>query len=114
MTQADAVSIPTIWKHVIFYVCVCVRAQSCLTLCGPMDCSPSASSVHAILQARTLEWVATPFSRDPPHPEIEPASPTSPALTRGFFTTGTTWEAHDFYELGQITARSAALNTFRV
>ena len=31
-------------------------AQSCLTLCNPMDCSPPGSSVHGILQARTLEW----------------------------------------------------------
>ena len=32
--------------------------QSCLTLCDPMDCSPPGFSVHGILQARTLEWVA--------------------------------------------------------
>ena len=38
-------------------------AQSCLTLCDPMDCSLSGSSVHGILQARILEWAAIPFSR---------------------------------------------------
>ena len=38
-------------------------AQSCLTLCDPMDCSLPGSSVHGILQARTLEWVAISFSR---------------------------------------------------
>ena len=37
--------------------------QSCLTLCHPMDCSPPGSSVHGILQARTLEWVAMPSSK---------------------------------------------------
>ena len=37
-------------------------AQSCLTLCNPMNCSPPGSSVHGILQARILEWVAIPFS----------------------------------------------------
>ena len=37
--------------------------QSCLTLCDPMDYSPPGSSVHGILQARILEWVAIPFSR---------------------------------------------------
>ena len=43
-------------------VCVCVSvAQSCPTLCDPMNCSPPVSSVHGILQARILEWVATPF-----------------------------------------------------
>ena len=38
-------------------------AQLCLTLCDTMDCSPPGSSVHGILQARILEWVAIPFSR---------------------------------------------------
>ena len=38
-------------------------AQSCLTLRDPMDCSPPGSSVHDILQARILEWVAIPCSR---------------------------------------------------
>ena len=37
--------------------------QSCLTVCDPMDCSPPGSSVHRILQARILEWVAIFFSR---------------------------------------------------
>ena len=37
--------------------------QSSLTLCDPMDCSPSRSSAHGILQARILEWVAK-FSKD--------------------------------------------------
>ena len=38
-------------------------AQSCPTLCDPMDCSPPVSSVHGILQARILEWVVIPLSR---------------------------------------------------
>ena len=40
-----------------------VCAQSCLTLCDPMDCSPLGSSVHGSLQARILEWVAISYSR---------------------------------------------------
>ena len=45
-------------------VCVCVLViESCLTLLHPMDCSLPDSSVHGILQARILEWVAIPFSR---------------------------------------------------
>ena len=36
--------------------------QLCLTFCNPMDCSLPGSSVHGILQARILEWVAIPFS----------------------------------------------------
>ena len=38
-------------------------AQSCPTLCDPMNCSPPGSSVYGILQARILEWVAISFSR---------------------------------------------------
>ena len=38
-------------------------AQSCPTLCDPVDCSPPGSSTHGILQARILEWVAISFSR---------------------------------------------------
>ena len=38
-------------------------SQSCLTLCDPMDCSRLGSSVHGILEARILEWVAFPFSK---------------------------------------------------
>ena len=41
----------------------CVPAQSCLTLCDPMDYSLLGSSVHAIFQARVLEWVAIVFSQ---------------------------------------------------
>ena len=44
--------------HVLYLV-----AQSCLSLCDPMDCSPPCSSVHGILQARILEKVAMPSSR---------------------------------------------------
>ena len=47
---------------------LCLVAQSCPTLCNPVDCSPPGSSVHWVLQARTLEWVATPSSRGSPQP----------------------------------------------
>ena len=51
------------------FVCVCVLvAQSCPTLWDPMDCNPPGSSLHGILQARILEWVAIPFSRGPSWP----------------------------------------------
>ena len=49
--------------------CVCAKSlQSCPTLCDPMDCSPPGSSVHGTLQARILEWVATPSSRGSTQP----------------------------------------------
>ena len=43
-------------------LCV-LTTQLCPTLCDPMDCSPSSSSVHGIFQARILEWIAISFSR---------------------------------------------------
>jgi len=39
-------------------------AQSCLTLCDPMDCSLPGSSIHGIFQTRILKWVAISFSRE--------------------------------------------------
>ena len=50
-------------------------AQSCLTLCNPMDCSPLGSSVHGVFQARILEQVAISFTGDLPNPGIEAMSP---------------------------------------
>ena len=58
-------------------VCVLVT-QSSPILCNPIDytaCQALLSSVHVILQARILEWVAIPFSSDLPDPGIEPRSP---------------------------------------
>ena len=52
-------------KHVDIKVFI---AQSCSTLCDPMACSLPGSSVHGILQARILEWVAIPFSRGSSQP----------------------------------------------
>ena len=59
-----------IWLHTckalsVWHVCMQAKLlQSCLTLCDPMDYSPPGSSVHGILQARVLEWVAMPSSRE--------------------------------------------------
>ena len=50
------------FSRVCVWVCVLV-AQSCLTLCDPMNCTLPVSSVHGIFQARILEWVIMPFSR---------------------------------------------------
>ena len=68
--------------------------QSCLTLCDPVDCSLSGSSVRGILQARMLEWVAIPHCGDLPNPGIESVSLVSPALAGEFSTTSAPWEAH--------------------
>ena len=52
----------------------CVSCLVISNLCDPMDCSPPGSSVHGILQARTLEWVAFPFSRGLPDPGFKAGS----------------------------------------
>ena len=49
--------------------------QSCATVCDPMNCSLPGFSVHKILQARILEWVAFPTPDDLPDPGTEPGSP---------------------------------------
>ena len=58
------------------YVCVCAQSlQSCRTLSDRIYCTPQGSSVHGILQARILEWVAMTSPGDIPNPGIEPTSP---------------------------------------
>ena len=58
-------------------------AQSGLTLCNPMDCSPPGSSVHGILQARLLEWVTIPLSRGSSRPRDQTQVS---CIAGGFFT----------------------------
>ena len=75
--------------HTHIYACV----PTCPTLCDSMGCSPSDSSVHGILQARILEWVAMPSSKGSCWPRDQTCiSPISPALVGGFFTTSTNLE----------------------
>ena len=57
--------------------------QSCPTLCKPVDCSLPGSSVHGILQARILEWVAIPFLRGSSQPR---AQTQVSYIADGFFT----------------------------
>ena len=54
-------------EEVLDALCV-LSTQSCLTLCNPLDCSPPGSSVHGILWARILEWVAMTSSRGSSRP----------------------------------------------
>ena len=82
-----------IYIHLFIYACMCAWLQSGPTFCNPMDSSLPSSSVHGILQARILEWVAMPSSRESSSTVIEPASLMSPVLVGGYFTTSATWEA---------------------
>ena len=54
---------------------MCLNLQSCPTLWEPMDRGLPVFTVHRILHARILEWVAFGFSRDIPSPGIKPESP---------------------------------------
>ena len=77
-------------------------AQSCSSLCDPMDCSLLRSSVHGILQSRILEWAAVPFSRGSSKPRnwIGVSS-----IAEGFFTSWVTREANTYQ--GKIFCASA-------
>ena len=69
-------------------------AQLCPTLCDPMDCSPPGSSVHGILQARRLEWVAMPSSRG----SSQPRDRTQVSrIAGGFFTVWATRGAQEYW-----------------
>ena len=67
------------------YFTMILKCMSCMLLClvsqhvwlfwDPMDCGPPGSSVHGILQARRVEWVAFPLPGNLPDPGIEPTSP---------------------------------------
>ena len=75
-------------------ISICSVSQSCLTLWDPMDCNPPGSSVHGILQARILEWVAISFSWRSSPPRIELESLTTPALAAGFLPLEATGKSH--------------------
>ena len=70
----------------------CSVDQLCLTLCDPMDCILTDSSVLGIFQTRILEWVVISSSRETSQPGVEPVSLACPALAVTFFTTSATWE----------------------
>ena len=79
----------------IKYILHCVHPksiQSCSTLCDPTDRSPPGSSVHGILQARVLEWVAILFSRGSSRPK-DWSRVCSVSCVHKFFTTSAAWEA---------------------
>ena len=61
---------------VCFLINMCVRSsdQLCLTFCESVDNSPSASSVHGVLQLRILEWVVVPSPGGLPDPGIKSKS----------------------------------------
>ena len=75
------------------HLCVLVY-QLCLTLCNYMDCSPLGSSVHEVLQARILEWVAIPFCRGSSWSRDQTLAS---CIAGRFFTIWATREAHNIF-----------------
>ena len=104
-------------------VCVCVCARVCALSgfsCVPLwpnghtSWNPPGSSVHGILQTRTLKWVVMPSSRDLPHPVVEPTSLIAPAGADGFFTTSTFWEAPKRDQTSQKALMKSKIYHFQV
>ena len=79
------------------------------TLCDQMDCSPPGSSVHGVLQAKILEWIAMPFSRG----SSQPRDQTHVSSTEGrFFTAETSGKSSLICRLSQSPEAKIALSTF--
>ena len=74
--------------------------QLCLTLCDPMDYSPPGSPVHGIFQARTLKWVAIPFSRGSSQPRDRTHIS---CIASGFFTIWASRETHACLQKGLVS-----------
>ena len=70
-------------KQELSFTYVVEVTQLCPTLCDPTDYSPPGSSVHGILQARILKWVAVPFSRGSSQPKDQTGVS---CISGGFFT----------------------------
>ena len=81
------------------------------SICSPMDFSPPGSSVHRILQAKILEWVAMPSCRGSSWPRDWTWSLMSPALAGGIFTTSATWVAPYLGRLWTFPLVPTALNS---
>ena len=104
-------------RRVLTWLLCCVQSlQLCPTLCNPVDCSPSGSFVHGILQARILEWITIPWgtplsmgfsmdkarvlewiavhsSRGSSQPRDQTQAFYVSCTAGGFFTPSATWEA---------------------
>ena len=101
-TLPECMRIPGAWQpfkilncqsFFFFFLINCGHSTNVLScfshvwLCSSVDCSPSGSSLHCILQAKILEWVSMPSFRGLPDPGIEPVSLVSPALPVSYFPT---------------------------
>ena len=72
---------------------LCSVAQLCLALCNPMDWSPRGSSVHRIIEARILEWVAISYCRGSSRPRDLICVSCISCIGRQILYHWATWEA---------------------
>ena len=86
--------------HAWMHVCVHVLTQLHPTLCDPRDCGPPGSSVHVILQARILEWVAISYSKGSSQPR-EQTQVT--CIVRQILYHCAAWEACVYVHTGTLT-----------
>ena len=92
--QADSLPTEPLGKHVCVCLCVCIKSlQLCLTLCDLMDHSPPGSSIHEILPARILEWVAMLSSSGSPEPRNQMHVSCGSCIAGKFFYRRATREA---------------------
>ena len=82
-----------IWIGPPMHACVAQLLQPCLTLCDPMDCKPPVSSVHGIISARILEWVAISSSRGSFWLRDQTHVSCSSCIGKGTLYHWATWEA---------------------
>ena len=92
-------------EQYLIHLCVCAScthtcsvANSCLTLFITMDCSPPGSSVHGILQARILEWVAISSSRGSSRPRDQTCVSCTCCIDRWILHHWVTWEAQCIFQ----------------
>ena len=76
----------TTWEGQLHGTAAAKSLQLCPTICDPMDYSPPGSSVHGILQARILEWVAISYSRGSSGPRDQTCVSCDSCIAGGFFT----------------------------
>ena len=74
-------------------LCCAKLLWSCQILCESMDCNPPGSSVHGILQARILEWIAMPSSRGSSRPKDQTCVSRLSCIGRRILHHWATWEA---------------------
>ena len=94
--------------------CMCAQsAQSCPTLCDPMDCSLPGSSVYGIFQARILKWIAIVFSRGSSQPRDQTHVSCVPCIGRVILYHWAAWEAH-YLVLGTVNTLFYIINTIKL